>query len=155
MWQTLVTEQRVPLILDQTVVFLYKGRVERVEWRGDFNAWAAPGLEGKRIGQSDLWVGITELPPASRAAYNIIIDGKDWLADPANAHTGFSGLTGVNSVVTMPGFTVTDESQKRNDVTPGKLRSYPIEFHQVQEGHGWGNWRVLTDEMLIYFFGIH
>ena len=34
-------------------------------------------------------------------------------------------------------------------------RGYPIEFHQVQEGHGWDNWRGLSDEMLIYFFGSH
>jgi len=121
LWQTLATEERVPLIFDQTVVFLYKGQVDRVNWRGDFNAWAAPGLEGKRIGQSDLWIGVTELPPASRAAYKIVVNDKDWLADQANPHTTFSGLTGVNSVVTMPGFTVTDESQKRNAGTPGKL----------------------------------
>ena len=46
LWQTLVMEQRVPLIFDQMVVFLYKGQADRVSWRGDFNAWTAPGLEG-------------------------------------------------------------------------------------------------------------
>ena len=61
------------------------------------------------------------MPADSRAAYKIVINDKDWLADPVNPHTTFSGVSGDNSVVTMPDFKVTDESQKRNDVTPGKL----------------------------------
>ncbi|HET7376659.1 MAG TPA: hypothetical protein VFK30_08125, partial [Anaerolineae bacterium] len=32
-------------------------------------------------------------------------------------------------------------------------QGYPIEFHRVNEGHSWDNWRGLTDEMLIDFFG--
>ena len=30
LWQTLLTEQRVPLIFDQTVVFFYTGQADRV-----------------------------------------------------------------------------------------------------------------------------
>jgi len=139
LWRTLVKEQRVPLIFDQSVVFLYMGQADRVDWRGDFNTWTAPGLEGKRIGQSDLWIGVTELPSASRADYRIVINDKDWLADPVNPHTTFSGLTGVNSIITMPGFTVTDESQKRNDVRPGKLTS-EFSITSTQLGYAVNYW---------------
>ncbi len=121
LWQTLVSQQRAPLILGERVVFFYKGEAAQVNWRGSFNNWGEPGLAGVRIGQTDLWVGLHELPAASRAEYNIVLNGEDWIADPANPHTAFSGLTGENSVVTMPGFTVTDESQRRSDVTPGLL----------------------------------
>jgi hypothetical protein len=43
------------------------------------------------------------------------------------------------------------------DLTPAvddlERRGYPLEFHQVLEGHTWDHWRGLTDEMLMYFFG--
>ncbi|MGE5462241.1 MAG: hypothetical protein ACM3PS_02745 [Syntrophothermus sp.] len=32
-------------------------------------------------------------------------------------------------------------------------KGYPVEYHQVREGHTWENWRSLSDEMLIYSFG--
>jgi len=121
LWRTLVGEQRVPLILETQVVFFYKGQAQQVNWRGSFNSWSTPGLDGVRIGQTDLWIGLLELPEASRAEYKIILNNKDWIADPVNPNTTFNGLTGVNNVVALPGFIVTDESQKRSDVTPGTL----------------------------------
>jgi enterochelin esterase-like enzyme len=121
LWQTLVSSQRVPLTLGDQVVFFYKGEARQVNWRGVFNGWGAPGLEGGRIGQTDLWIGQLALPAASRIEYKIVLDDQDWLVDPANPNTTFSGLTGVNNVVVMSGFTVTDNSQKRSDVAPGTL----------------------------------
>lgn len=121
LWQLLTGSKRVPLILGTRVVFFYKGVAEEVNWRGSFNSWGAPGVEGFRVGETDLWVGNTEMPEASRAEYKIVINGEEWLVDPANPHTAFSGLTGVNNVVTLPGFHVTDESRKRSEVHPGTL----------------------------------
>jgi len=121
LWQTLVSSQRVPLILRTQVVFFYKGQAQQVNWRGSFNNWGVPGLDGVRIGQTDLWFAFLELPEASRAEYKIVLNGKDWLVDPVNSNTTFNGMTGVNNVVALPGFTVTDESQKRSGVTPGTV----------------------------------
>lgn len=121
LWNALVRSKRVPLILDTQVVFLYKGQADRVNWRGSFNGWGEPGVEGYRAGETDLWVGNLEMPEASRAEYKIVLNGGEWIVDPANPRTAFSGLTGENNVVTLPGFQVTDESQKRKDVTPGTL----------------------------------
>ncbi len=121
LWQALVAGERVPWIVGTQVIFLYKGQAEQVNWRGSFNGWNEPGLAGARVGQTDLWIAYTEFPEASRVEYKIVLNGEDWLADPANSNTAFSGLTGVNNVVTMPGFSVSDETQKRSDVTPGAL----------------------------------
>jgi enterochelin esterase family protein len=121
LWQSLVSAQRVPLILGRQVFFFYKGEAEQVQWRGAFNGWAAPGLAGSRIGQTDLWTAQTVLPAASRVEYKIVVDNATWLVDPANPNTEFSGLTGENNVVVMPGFTVSDESGVRPEATPGTL----------------------------------
>lgn len=33
-----------------------------------------------------------------------------------------------------------------------EAREYPLRYMEVNEGHGWGNWRALMDDMLRYFF---
>ena len=33
-------------------------------------------------------------------------------------------------------------------------KGYPLKYFEVNEGHSWGNWRGLLDDMLIYFFGM-
>jgi enterochelin esterase family protein len=121
LWQSLVTAQRVPLILGRQVFFFYKGEAQQVQWRGAFSGWTAPGLEGTRIGHTDLWTAQMVLPAASRVEYKIVLDNETWLVDPANLQTQFSGLTGENSVVVMPGFTVSDESEPRPESAPGTL----------------------------------
>jgi enterochelin esterase-like enzyme len=64
---------------------------------------------------------MVEVPPASRMEYKIVLNGQEWVIDPANPETQASGLTGNNSVVTMPGFVVTDESRARVDAAAGTL----------------------------------
>jgi enterochelin esterase-like enzyme len=32
-------------------------------------------------------------------------------------------------------------------------KGYPIQYKETNEGHSWGNWRGLLDDMLIYFYG--
>lgn len=31
-------------------------------------------------------------------------------------------------------------------------KKYPLEYREINEGHSWGNWRSLIDDILIYFF---
>lgn len=121
LWRTLVDSRRIPWIDGTRVVFFYKGQADQVNWRGSFNNWNEPGLAGVRIGQTDLWIAYTELPEASRAEYKILLNNKDWVVDSANPNTTFNGMTGVNNVVSLPGFSVTDESKKRDDVAQGAL----------------------------------
>ena len=52
--------------------------------------------------------------------------------------------------VGLEGWDVGDFSQL---VSMMKQQGYPVEFHQVREGHTWDQWRGLSDEMLTYFFG--
>jgi len=121
-WDALVEDPGIPAVFGDDVVFAYKGEADTVEWRGSFNGWSAPGLAGSRVGGTDLWIGYVTLPAASRAEYKIVLDGEEWLVDPVNSATAYSGLTGVNNVVTLPGFRVTDESRVRSGMARGELR---------------------------------
>jgi enterochelin esterase family protein len=121
LWATLTGEGRVPLVLDDQVVFLYKGPARRVVWRGVFTHWQdGPGLEGRRLGATDLWVGQTVFPPASRAEYKIVLNDQDWILDPANPATVASGET-TNSLLVLPGNTTTDISGPQAGAPSGTL----------------------------------
>jgi enterochelin esterase family protein len=124
------------------VIFLYKGQAESVTWSGVFNGWnAAAPLEGRTIGNTDLWVAQTQFPLASRVEYKIVLNGKDWILDPANQATVPSGKT-VNNVLVLPGFVSTDESDWRPHTISGTLSgNIPI----VSRSLGYSvNYRVYT-----------
>jgi enterochelin esterase family protein len=118
---------------------LYKGDAQQVSWSGSFNNETNPGLVGVRVGDTDLWVAYMEVPPASRLQYKIILNGKDWIVDPVNPDTSFSGVTGVNNVVTLPGFTVTDERKTRNDIPHGTV-TQPLSIESKALGYTVNYW---------------
>lgn len=123
-WASVTSTRRVPLPLADGVLFLYKGDAQSVAWRGDFSFWQyGDGVEGARVGDTDLWYGIGEFPPDSRTEYQIVLNGNQWILDPANPAHKAGGL-GENSVLTMPAFQVTDESIRRAGVPQGALTDW-------------------------------
>jgi enterochelin esterase-like enzyme len=44
-----------------------------------------------------------------------------------------------------------DSARKMKNILEQK--NYPLKYIEVNEGHSWGNWRGLLDDILIYFFG--
>lgn len=142
LWDTLTKSHRVPLLLNDGAVFLFKGNVNDVTWNGDFSYWEADlGIDGKRIGQTDLWYGIGKFPQDSRIEYQVIVNGGDGIIDPANPHTHGSP-SGDNSVLTMPKFQTTDFTKSRADGLQGTLTDWmPL------ASAAWGapiNYRVYT-----------
>lgn len=123
-WDVLVSLERVPLILEDAAIFLYKGDAASVAWRGDFSYWQfGTGIEGQRIGATDLWYGVADFPRDSRAEYKIVLNGSRWILDPANPQRQGGGF-GDNSVLTMPAFRVTDFTARRADVPQGTLTDW-------------------------------
>ena len=58
-FQSLVDTKRIPLVVNDSVAFLYKTEASTVSWMGDFNGWGyykeIPN-QGKRIPNSDIWI---------------------------------------------------------------------------------------------------
>lgn len=142
LWQTLTAENRVPLMLEDAAIMLYKGQADTVTWRGDFSYWEfGTGLEAARVGDTDLWYAVADFPRESRTEYKIVLNGREWLLDPQNPHIQNSGQSD-NSVLTMPEFQVTDFSEPRADVPHGTLTDW-LTF----ESKAWGSplrYRVYT-----------
>lgn len=121
LYNTLRASQRLPLVLGDQAVFMYWGDAQRVTVTGDFAGWdLASGQEARRIGQSDLWIAQRTLPVDSRIEYKFVVDGENWILDPANPVIVKRSL-GDNNVVAMPRFVTTDESDTRPDVAHGTM----------------------------------
>lgn len=132
-WQAVVDSGPLPLIFDDTVVFLYRGPGQTVVWRGDFTQWdRAPAAAGVRQGQTDIWLTIQRFPPDARLDYKIIVDGT-YLLDPLNPRTQLGGF-GPNSVLYMPDYHYPLETLPRPEVVTGQL-SEPLTLHSQALGY--------------------
>jgi 1,4-alpha-glucan branching enzyme len=90
-----------PRITPQGVMFtLYSTKIDKVNIAGTFNNWsmtADPLYDREGTG---MWSIILPLPPG-KYEYKFIIDGKEWIPDPANPTTTDDGFGGNNSVITV------------------------------------------------------
>lgn len=141
-WNTVTQARRVPLVLNDAVIFLYKGDAASVLWRGDFSFWQlGKGIDGTRVGETDLWYGVAKFPRDSRTEYEILLNGTQAINDPANPRKHKSAF-GYNSILAMPEFQVTDFSKRRANVPQGTL----TDWTRI-ESQAWGaplNYRVYT-----------
>ncbi len=70
--------------------------------RGDWDEWAAPGIEAKQI-QEGVWVADIQRLAPGRYLYRFLVDGTEWRDDPSNKsrEPDAEGLS--NSVLIIPG----------------------------------------------------
>ena len=120
-WEQLISSHRIPLVVDDTVLFLFRGKAEKVAWAGDFNGWDPNDSDsrGKLAGNTGIWFMQKSFPSNARLDYKIIVD-KNWILDPANAYTQHSGF-GANSELRMPGWKYPFYTIFRKDIEHGKL----------------------------------
>lgn len=106
-WSELVEAKKIPLVVEDSVAFLYQGEARSVSWNGDFNGWGYykdVNSSGKRIEGTDIWILKNSFPKDARLDYKIILDGTNWVLDPHNADQQWSGVGGgsPNSELRMP-----------------------------------------------------
>ncbi len=103
LWAELKLNNQIPFTQDNVAIFLYNGSAEQVNWNGDFNSWSSNKKypnQGKNIEGTDIWMLKTHFPANARLDYKITVDG-DWILDPENSNTQWSGY-GPNSELRMP-----------------------------------------------------
>jgi enterochelin esterase-like enzyme len=101
------TAFKIPLIIEDSVYFLYRGEAKTVEWMGDFNGWGYKkefNNKGKKIPGTNIWYLNASFPLDARLDYKILIDGNGWILDPENDYQQWSGVGGgsPNSELRMP-----------------------------------------------------
>ena len=93
-----------PRVLPGGILFTYAGRpAHTVFVAGTFNGWV-PNQHAlvRRRAADSLWVGLVSPLPRGRYVYKFLIDGRQWVVDPANPDRGGDGAGGVASVVLVP-----------------------------------------------------
>ncbi|PZR32903.1 MAG: hypothetical protein DI538_18860 [Azospira oryzae] len=127
-WNSLSKDKRIPLITEDSVLFLYRGHAKSVHWMGDFNGWGYDkkfNTTGKRIPDTDIWYLKASFPKNARLDYKILIDDTKWILDPENPWQQWSGVGGgsPNSELRMP-LWKEDEWLTLNETIPhGKVQS--------------------------------
>jgi enterochelin esterase-like enzyme len=106
-WQKLIDEQRIPLVVEDSVIFFYRGNANTVTWEGDFNRWGYNkdyNDKVRRIPGTDIWMLRTSFPKDARLDYKIALNGTERILDPNNHAHQWSGVGGgsPNSELRMP-----------------------------------------------------
>lgn len=132
-WAQLKAKQQVPLIIGDSVAFLFKGRARSVNWMGDFNAWGYDknfNVTGKSL-RNNLWLLKCTFPQDARLDYKILLNGSDWILDPVNPNQQWSGVGGgsPNSELRMPKWK--DEFTALAASATGKLTDDVLFFSNV------------------------
>jgi hypothetical protein len=87
-----------PQLNASTVAFyLHDGRSGQVNVVGSWNDWGLPGLSAQEL-EPGLWRACLARPKG-RHQYKFLLDGKVWLADPANPARVHDGRGAWNSLL--------------------------------------------------------
>lgn len=121
-------EGRIPVIVNDSVAFLYFGKANSVTWMGDFNGWGYDKNfqnKGKKISGTTIWLLKAAFPKNARLDYKIVVDEKNWILDPANVHQQWSGVGGgsPNSELRMPEWKEAAELQTKLNSPKGTVKA--------------------------------
>ncbi len=141
LWEAIVATGRMPLIFDDTAVFMYRGDAVSVTWSADFvvTNQALMKMQGTRLGDSNIWVYKRRFPMDARFSYRIIVSGWRKILDPLNPYQNMEG-SGPVSELRMPDYVPPDYVIRRDDVPRGNL-SEDIRFQSESLGYD-VNYRV-------------
>lgn len=123
-----------PLVEGTSVTFVWRGDASSVQLR--HWVFGLPTLQPfQRLGHSDLWYFVIELPENSRVEYKLEIQHgpmKKLIEDPFNdrrAHDPF----GANSVFNTHGYELPDWTEEDPEVHPGKLEEISVKSKALGE----------------------
>lgn len=125
-WNDLKAMKQIPLVVEDSVAFIFKGPAKTVEWMGDFNGWGYDKNypnKGTKIPNTDVWILKAKFPKDARLDYKIILNGSEFLLDPENPYQQWSGVGGgsPNSELRMPLWRDDPETLARPNTPQGKL----------------------------------
>ncbi|MBY0433401.1 MAG: hypothetical protein K2U26_04750 [Cyclobacteriaceae bacterium] len=120
-------QHHVPLIAEDSVLFLYRGDAKSVAWMGDFNGWGYQKdfqNKGKKIPNTPIWYLKCSFPKNARMDYKIVVNGVNWVLDPENHQVQWSGVGGgsPNSELRMPEWREDAIVHERPGVAKGTLK---------------------------------
>ncbi|TWU29955.1 alpha/beta hydrolase [Bythopirellula polymerisocia] len=158
LWSNLKTAGQVPYAQDGKVAFLYRGNSSTVAWPGDFNSWnPSASWQGTQFAGTDMWILEKTFPNDARLDYKVVLNGSNWILDPANPLQMWSGF-GPNNELRMPEYIFPQETVRVAGVPQGTLTNNITTFstklgysvnHRVYTPAGYAS-QSLSDLPVVY-----
>jgi enterochelin esterase-like enzyme len=124
-----ILDRSFPITTGEKAFFVYRGIADKVQLVGDHTSWRYEENEGSfRKVAPDLFIIESVFPEDTRIDYKFVVNGKDWILDPANTKTVMGGL-GPNSELTMPEFDFPEIINPRSGIPVGSLDTFLLESH--------------------------
>jgi glucoamylase len=95
--------ERSPIVEDEQVTFVYRGKAKRVEVVGDFTSWSPRRLVLRELAGTDVKYLTMKFARDARVEYKLIADGE-WVNDPLSDSKLDNGVGGFNNFFTMPAY---------------------------------------------------
>jgi enterochelin esterase family protein len=143
-WTTLQSGGQVPYAHGNQYAFLYRGNASSVSFAGDLNSWnpSASSARATNFAGTNLWIREGTLAADARSDYKIVVNGSNWILDPANPLQMWSGLGGANNELRMPDYEYPQETV-RNPATPRGSLTGNVTINSANMGYS-VNYRVYT-----------
>jgi hypothetical protein len=123
-----VEQHDVPIIEDSRCTFLWRGEADEVRVVHWVFGLPSP-LPLRRLGDTDLWHAVVDLPEGSRVEYRIEVvrDGHvENIEDPLNPRVAHNPI-GSNSVCHAAGYEVPDWTQPDPEARPGVMQELVVD----------------------------
>lgn len=114
-----ISKNLFPIIDGNKVLFAYFGTAESVSVAGDFNNWISNCKLNQYL-NTQLYFIIKEFDIASRLDYKLVIDDKEWIADPLNPNQSHGGY-GFNSEIVMPEYILPECVKYNSSIKHGSI----------------------------------
>ncbi|NOU60924.1 alpha/beta hydrolase-fold protein [Marinifilum caeruleilacunae] len=111
-----------PVVNGDSVIFVYKGEANSIEYSGDFNYWGqqSANLPLVKYRGSDLFILRQKYEADARLEYEYIVDGTAGILDPLNPNYGLTGW-GKHSELRMSEYPEQPEVECYEDIPHGTV----------------------------------
>ncbi|MBC8111923.1 MAG: hypothetical protein H7Y04_12755 [Verrucomicrobia bacterium] len=128
LWDYLRKRNKIPVVIGDSVLFLYRGEADSVSFTGDFNGWGRNrklNTRATKLPNLNLWYSVQQFPADARLDYKIVVNRTNWILDPENPNQQWGG-SGANSELRMPQWkpeeaTLAKKTTKKGNITANLL----------------------------------
>jgi enterochelin esterase family protein len=139
-WDFLQKHKRIPLVIQDSVMFLYRGNADSVFFVGDFSGWGRNRkfqTKAENLPGTDVWYNFQIFPKDARLDYKVVVNKTNWILDPENPHQQWGG-NGPNSELRMPDWKPDENTFSKKNIKKGTLSDnfllnsknlgYPVQY---------------------------
>lgn len=128
-----LSSNKIPVVEENIIYFVYRGNAKIVAAPGELNGWNVEKSLMQKIDGTDLFFRVDTLDAAGRAEYKIWVDSV-WMLDPLNQRKALGGF-GYNSDVWMPWYSPPTEIEFDDGIPHGKIDTIWFESKILKRTH--------------------